>query len=96
MREHQIRSCAVCRKREPQDVLFRISFSERGLVLNEERGHGGRGVYVHRTISCTAKPMEIGRISRALRLSSGVLQKQMIDAIWNQMHQEVLTTVTSV
>jgi hypothetical protein len=40
--------------------------------------------------------MEIGRISRALRLSSGVLQKQMIDAIWNQMHQEVLTTVTSV
>jgi predicted RNA-binding protein YlxR (DUF448 family) len=90
MRAHQIRSCAVCRKREPQESLFRISFSDKGLCLADKRGVGGRGVYVHQSVSCTSKPMDVGRISRALRLSSGVLQKQMIDAVWNEMHQEVL------
>ena len=98
MREHQIRSCAVCRKRENQELLFRVSLSLTdtqfgGLVIGDQRGHGGRSVYIHRTVSCTAKPMDVGRFMRALRLTGGAVQKQCVDAIWNQMHQEVLKSL---
>lgn len=86
MRDHQIRQCSVCRQRIEKEKLLRIAWSNQKLILDLDHQFGGRGMYVHRSISCTKKPLEVGRVQRALRISPGALGKEELSELFKKLH----------
>jgi predicted RNA-binding protein YlxR (DUF448 family) len=69
---HHHRMCVVCRERAQKESLLRIVGKQKEsnfLVVFDETGQsGGRGVYVHKDVSCVTKLIEVKkRLQRALR-----------------------------
>lgn len=70
-----LRSCIGCRTVCEKSDLLRLILSERKLEVDELDRRPGRGVYVHRKLSCIRKCMDSKLLAHRFRFKG-----QLIDA----------------
>jgi predicted RNA-binding protein YlxR (DUF448 family) len=63
----------VCRKREAPSKLCRLKLVNGELFINVGGAVKGRGAYVHPSLECVKKLVDVKRWERAFRLCSGTL-----------------------
>lgn len=78
-----MRSCFVCRTKQPKGALVRLVRSPDGIVDWDFTGKmPGRGAYVCKTPECLAKALEKERLANTLKVSLSQEEKQTLLEKW--------------
>ena len=58
------RTCLVCRKILPKEMLIRVAKTDGGFIVN---GKGGRGAYICKNPECLEKAQKIRALERGFK-----------------------------
>ena len=78
LREHQIRMCLGCRGRDRQEDLLRFVLRVDEVIWDRRHRGPGRGVYLHRAVSCFRRIKDPACWERGFRVAAGTLNGEAL------------------